>query len=133
MKIHKKTRPFPNHFRRLIIQFDPQFNVFHFGFIYRNNILENLGELEGFVWGVNKNVEIEGKCYPFVTPIYDMRLDLSKKGTTVERALLVNPVILEGVWVIDEVTEDSVVLVGQINPKDSVLRKTRVNRRLLGF
>jgi len=122
-----------DHFRRLIIQFDPKFNVFHFGFIYRNNILENLGELEGFVWGVNKNVELEGRCYPFVTPIYDMRADLLKKDTTVERALLVNPVILEGVWVIDEVTEDSVVLVGQIDTKDGVLRKIRVDGALIGL
>ena len=117
--------------RSLIMQFTPQFEVLHFGLTYQNNILENPGELEGLVWGINKNVELGGKCYPFVTSIYDMRIDLPKRESTEERALPVNPVILEGVWVIDEITEDSVMLVGQIDPKDGVLRKIRVDRGLI--
>lgn len=113
-------------FRSFLVKCSLQLHVVRHGLLYDGLSLNEIRELDGFVWGIHKACTLNGRCYPVVTAIYDMR----GEGPAGEDVLStrVKPVLLEGYWFIVEMTEGQVVLVGQIEPRGGPLQRVVVDR-----
>jgi len=110
----------------LILVFTPEGQITNYGLIFPRHGLSTEGFSGNFVYGTDLNVTLGSTCYPLVTAVYN----ISPGENSQADSFIVDPVIFEGIWSVDEIRDSAVVLVGQINPDDR-LRKIVVERSLL--
>jgi hypothetical protein len=113
-------------FRRFLVKCSPQLGIVRHGMLYDGYSLNEVRELNGYVWGNHRACVLGEHCYPVVTAIYDMRGDPpSDRGSLPAR---VKPVLIEGYWFIVEMSDDQIVIVGQIDPRGGTLQKLAIDR-----
>lgn len=113
-------------FRSFLVKCSPQLEVVRHGLLYDGYGLQEKKESGGYVWGIHRPCTLDGRCYPVVTAIYDMRGEALPGADVLSTR--VKPVLLEGYWFITEMTEDQVVLVGQVDPRGGALQKVTMDR-----
>ena len=83
---------------------------------------------DGYVWGIHRGCTLDNVCYPIVTAIYNMGSESSSETCAEPVSKRVDPVLLEGFWVIDKVTDDKAILIGQLDPRGGVLERISIDR-----